>query len=102
MLRKLGPARALDPCHRPEGSWALGTRMMHFLLATTARMSRASPLLLLIKFSYVGPGNIPDDRGFYVLPTIPDSADISDIRQRYVPDLPDYIPDYITRAFSSP
>ena len=20
-------ARALDPCHRPEGSWALGTRM---------------------------------------------------------------------------
>ena len=27
MLRKLGPARALDPCHRPEGSWALGTRM---------------------------------------------------------------------------
>ena len=27
MLRKSGPARALDPCHRPEGSWALGTRM---------------------------------------------------------------------------
>ena len=27
MLRKLGRARALDPCHRPEGSWALGTRM---------------------------------------------------------------------------
>ena len=27
MLRKLGPARALDPCHRPEGSWALGTGM---------------------------------------------------------------------------
>ena len=21
-------ARALDPCHRPEGSWALGTRMI--------------------------------------------------------------------------
>ena len=27
ILRKLGPARALDPGHRPEGSWALGTRM---------------------------------------------------------------------------
>ena len=27
MLRKSGPARALDPNHRPEGSWALGTRM---------------------------------------------------------------------------
>ena len=27
MLRKSGPARALDPCHRPEGSWALVTRM---------------------------------------------------------------------------
>ena len=27
-LRKSGPARALDPCHRPEGLWALGTRMM--------------------------------------------------------------------------
>ena len=27
MLRKLGPARALDPCDRPEGSWALVTRM---------------------------------------------------------------------------
>ena len=27
MLRKSGAARALDSCHRPEGSWALGTRM---------------------------------------------------------------------------
>ena len=27
MLRKSGPTRALDSCHRPEGSWALGTRM---------------------------------------------------------------------------
>ena len=27
ILRKSGPARALEPCHRPEGSWALGTRM---------------------------------------------------------------------------
>ena len=25
--QKSGPARALDPFHRPEGSWALGTRM---------------------------------------------------------------------------
>ena len=28
--------------------------------------------------------------GFYLLPTIPDFADISDIRQRSVPDFPDY------------
>ena len=35
-------------------------------------------------FSYVG--KIPDDRGFYFLPTIPDFADLSDIRQRLVPD----------------
>ena len=27
MLRKSGPARALDPNHRPEGSWVLGMRM---------------------------------------------------------------------------
>ena len=25
---EIGPARALDPCHRPEGSWALGSRMV--------------------------------------------------------------------------
>ena len=35
-------------------------------------------------FSYVG--KIPDHRRFYFLPTIPDFADISDIRQRSVPD----------------
>ena len=35
-------------------------------------------------FSYVG--KIADDGGFYFLPTIPDFADISDIRQRSVPD----------------
>ena len=39
-------------------------------------------------FSYIG--KIPDDRGFYFVPTIPDFADISDIRQRSVPDFPDY------------
>ena len=39
-------------------------------------------------FSYVG--KIPDDRGFYFLPTNPDFAHISDIRQRSVPDFPDY------------
>ena len=27
-LLVLDKARALDPCHRPEGSWALETRMM--------------------------------------------------------------------------
>jgi len=35
-------------------------------------------------FSYVG--KIADDRGVYFLLTIPDFADISDIRQRSVPD----------------
>ena len=35
-------------------------------------------------FSYVG--KIPDDRGFYFLPTIPDFAHISDNRQKSVPD----------------
>ena len=35
-------------------------------------------------------GKIPDDWGFYFLPTIPDFADISDIRQRSVPDFLDY------------
>ena len=29
MLRKSGPVRALDLCHRPEGSWALGPRMRY-------------------------------------------------------------------------
>ena len=39
-------------------------------------------------FSYVG--KIPGDRGFYFFPTMPDFADISDMRQRPVPDFPDY------------
>jgi len=47
-------------------------------------------LLLTTKawFSYVR--KIPDDQGFYFLPTIPDFADISDIHQRSVQDFPDY------------
>ena len=40
-------------------------------------------------FSYVG--KIPDDRGFYLLPTIPDIADVSDIRKWSVPDFTDYL-----------
>ena len=39
-------------------------------------------------FSYVG--KIPDDRGFYFVPTFPDFADISDIRQRSFPDFHDH------------
>ena len=35
-------------------------------------------------------GKFSDDRGFYFFPTIPDFADISDMRQRSVPDFPDY------------
>ena len=38
-------------------------------------------------FSYVG--KIPDDQGFYFLPTVPDPADISDNRQKSVPDSSD-------------
>ena len=30
-LPELDQNRALDPCHRPEGSWALGTRMLLFV-----------------------------------------------------------------------
>ena len=44
-----------------------------------------NPLYMLKAwFSYVG--KIPDDRGFCFLPTIPDFADISDSRQKSVPD----------------
>ena len=43
-LPVLDQTRALDPCHRPEGSWALGTRMKTFF--TFSRMRRQkSPLL---------------------------------------------------------
>ena len=38
-------------------------------------------------FSYVG--KISDGWGFYFLPTVPDFADISDIRRKSVPDSPD-------------
>ena len=44
MLRKSGLARALDPNHRPKGSWALGTRMeipsFHFLTCAPQGFSR--------------------------------------------------------------
>ena len=33
-------------------------------------------------------GKIPDDRGFYFLPTVPDFADISDNRHKSVPETP--------------
>ena len=36
ILRKSGLARALDPCHKPEGSWALGTRMLNVLTGAHA------------------------------------------------------------------
>lgn len=34
-------------------------------------------------------GKIPDDQGFYSLPTVPDSADVSDNRQKSVPESSD-------------
>ena len=38
-LPVLDQARALDPCHRPEGSWALETRMIfHLRTFATARL----------------------------------------------------------------
>ena len=40
ILRKSDRARALDPCHRPEGSWALGTRMIFFI---HKRMASSNP-----------------------------------------------------------
>ena len=40
VLRKSGRARALDPCHRPEGSWALGTRMISFQSHSRPRRPR--------------------------------------------------------------
>ena len=36
-------ARVLDPCHRPEGSWALGTRMIKKSSADFARSTRPIP-----------------------------------------------------------
>ena len=42
ILRKSGPARALEPCHRPEGSWALGTRMRPPLVDDVKRSSFTS------------------------------------------------------------
>ena len=58
-------------------------------------MKESAPNRLLVNcwftviacFPYVG--EIPDDRGFDFLLTIPDFADISDIRQRSVPDFAD-------------
>ena len=54
--------------------------MPHFRVASKTDVHKAG-------FSDVR--KIPDDRGFYFLPTITDFADISDIRQRSVPDFPD-------------
>ena len=40
-LPVLDKARALDSCHRPEGSWALGTRMRRLDdVLTTSHMRR--------------------------------------------------------------
>jgi len=39
-------------------------------------------------FSYVG--KIPIGLGFHCFPTVPDFADTSNIRQRFVPNFPDY------------
>ena len=41
-------------------------------------------MMLKAWFPYVG--KIPDDQGFYFLPTVPDLADISDNR-RHSPDI---------------
>ena len=47
-LPVLDQARALEPCHRPEGSWALGTRMAlagpDFLSMRRAFVSYSQPI----------------------------------------------------------
>ena len=39
-LPVLDQTRALEPCHRPEGSWALGTRMRLDDVLTKSHMRR--------------------------------------------------------------
>ena len=55
MLRKSGPARALDSCHRSEGSWALGTRMGLWKLIIPERLPELRVLVLTKR--HVGSGN---------------------------------------------
>ena len=45
--QKSGEARVLDPCHRPEGSWALGTRMVREASLGMARASIEPEMILL-------------------------------------------------------
>ena len=50
MIRKLGPSRALDSCHRQEGSWALGIRMVtSHDLAIAVRLLLQSTMPSIVK-----------------------------------------------------
>ena len=47
-LPVLDQTRALDPCHRPEGSWALGTRMASFQCVLVFSLAECEQLVLLV------------------------------------------------------
>ena len=49
-LPVLDQTRALDPCHRPEGSWALGTRMSKENMVMTLVRKRSAVAQGLRKF----------------------------------------------------
>ena len=65
------------------------TREMSNVMAPPGLISVKQTILKTPK-SLFNVGKIPDDRGLYALPTIPDFADISDICQRSVSDFPNY------------
>ena len=54
-LPVLDQTRALDPCHRPEGSWALGTRMgidvIDYAIKYTTKMKAKFSFCDQIKFN---------------------------------------------------
>ena len=75
----------------PECRKIIGSPLLRYMIGqkTLATFSPNQKSNHKACFSYVG--KIQDDREFYFLPTIPDFTDISNIRQRSVPDFPDYL-----------
>ena len=47
-LPVLDQARALDPCHRPEGSWALATRMLVLSIEETESKSYTFQIFAMV------------------------------------------------------
>ena len=86
--------RVLVPWPRLEiASWSACNGFLFFIIVFIEHSLRSicckSRSSVSCKAWFSSVGKIPDDRGFYFLPTIPDFADISDIRQRSVPAFPD-------------